>query len=119
MQVWGIPEERSFLPPKAPIGAISGRQSHIESYNFFSTAFEATRFILFDSPLSGYYNDVLEFVIERFAIKLKSREDDARIVRSSIYRRYRSLQLSFFSLLQAYIDNFLLNIPLCACGIYS
>jgi len=70
---------------------MSGRQSHIESHNFFPTAFEATRSILFNSPLFGYHNDVLESVIERFIIKLESREGDAKVVRSLTCRRYRSL----------------------------
>src|SRR5450432_2099184 len=111
MQVWGRPGRRSFLPPGAPIGAMSGRHSHIESHNFFPTAFEATQSISFDSPLSRYHNDVLESVIERFTIKLEGREGGARVVRSPTCRRHRSLQPSvirFFSPLQAHIDNFLL-----------
>jgi hypothetical protein len=119
MQIWKIPGKQFSLPPEAPIGTMSGRQSHIEGHNFFPTAFEATRFISFDNPLSEYYNDILESVIERFTIQLENREGDARVVRSPTCRRHRNLHFSFFSPLQAHIDNFLLNTPLCACGIYS
>jgi hypothetical protein len=119
MQVWGRPGQRSSLPPGAPIGAMSGRHSHIESQNFFPTAFEATQSISFDSPLSGYYNDVLESVIERFAIKLEGREGDAKAVGNPTCRSLQPSVIRFFSPLQAHIDNFLLYTPLYACGTYS